>query len=351
MKATVNYKEFVKSLKTAMQAAVKGKSTLPACNNVLISAVESGLELICTDLDVRIAVAQAAFVEEQGRISVNAEVLAGWLKSVKSEIVEISDLGFTAGNSSTSIRFDVIEDFPVEPELDGEYTEITIDADHLASVLDHTVFAVDLKASRQVLRGVRLEVRDNTLTAVGTNGKHLAFMSVPCLCSKDMGFTIPASATKALHLSGNVILRIYPDKFKVIADGVCIISRLLDGFYPNWRQVVPKSTAVPFSAKVKASDLMQLPKVKSEVRAVFKFTVGQLSILWESNGGRERIDIGMEYNGPEVEHTLDLGNVGAALKRCQKGDMVTIHFAAEFAPLLFNFNGWDWVIMPFCQVQ
>ncbi|AFY69755.1 DNA polymerase III, beta subunit [Thalassoporum mexicanum PCC 7367] len=241
--------------------AVASRPTHPVLANIMLKADDKNqtVELTAFDLNLGIRVNFAATVTEPGSITLPARLFSDIVSRLPDEDVTLT---LEAGEAMAAIacgsgRYHVnglpIEEFPDLPTIDdGETTYLPIEA--LISGLDASLFAAATDETKRVLTGVHLTANAESLEFAATDGHRLSVVNAelqdadsPTPFADSLEVTIPARALreleKMLGLQTEGAIAIKFDQTQMIFQGASqtLTSRLLDGNYPNYRQLVPTS--------------------------------------------------------------------------------------------------------------
>lgn len=246
MRFTIGQSEYVEAL-GAVSNVVPARTPLPIIGNVLVAAEEDGLALSATDLDLSVTIRVAAKVEREGKVTLPARKLTDMVRALPASLVRVDGENEHVTLECEASRFRVhglpAEDFPSFPSLDfdGGRSISAGDVDRLAS---RTAFAASTEDTRPILNGVLWEMREDTMQMVATNGHRLARYSIDAEGGGSKDVIVPP---KALIQVGRIFA---PDDALTVAfdekqigfrgeTGV-VFSRLIEGPYPNYEQVIPR---------------------------------------------------------------------------------------------------------------
>ncbi len=235
--------------------SVAVRSTLPVTQNILIVAEESRLKLVATNLEMASTCWVGANVEEEGSITVPARLLTEFVNSLPNESVQIEmppggrTVQFTCGRFQAHVNGIDADDFPPIPEV-AEGVSAEIDADGMREGIARVAMAAATDESRPVLTGINTEFEGEQLTLAAADGFRLAVYRMP-LSKAVQGKTsiiIPARTLNELNrVLGDqeepVIVTVNDQRNQVMfrLNNVEIVSQLLQGTFPNYSQVIPKS--------------------------------------------------------------------------------------------------------------
>lgn len=247
MRLTISREKLQEAL-VAVAAAVPTKTTLPVLGNLLLETTERGLRISGTDLDIGVSTEIIADVEMSGAITVPAKKLLEIVRELPPAPVKLVASGeqrisLECGRSRFKLLGLPRDEFPAFPSI--EFSKAwRIKSGDLQKLISHTAFAVSTEESRPILNGVLWEVREKEARMVATNGHRLAKMEVPYDGTTRGEFIIPPKALEQVR-------RLFPsDEDLEIAKGenhlafrspfTSVYSRLIEGPYPNYDQVIPR---------------------------------------------------------------------------------------------------------------
>lgn len=228
--------------------AVGTRATLPVLGGVLLEAEGQEVRLAGTDLEIAGDARVAASVDGGGRVVLPGRVLGEIARSLPEGTVHLdADAGqgkITCGAAAFTLRTLPVEDFPnvgmvADPVL-GK-----IDAKLFAEAVAQVTKAASHDEARPILTGVLAEISKGTLTLVATDSYRLAVRETSWSgADDDLRRVVPAralaEAAKAAEGESEVRLAIGESQVGVTAGGRTLTTRLIEGEFPNWRQLVPK---------------------------------------------------------------------------------------------------------------
>jgi DNA polymerase-3 subunit beta len=231
--------------------AVSSRNTLPILSNVLLETEDDRLKLTATDLDTAIRSVIPAQISENGAVAVPAGVLNDVVSKLPDAPVtlELQDgkMKVRSGKSDYTILSLPAEDFPVVPEV-REGTDITLPQATLKDMLRLTTFAASREETRSILMGVLFEARGDKLTLVATDTHRLAWKQAQLSeeISTPVSQIIPAKPLAELErvlkdtIEETVHIRFGQSQVQFETGDVTLVSRVLDGQFPNYEKVIPK---------------------------------------------------------------------------------------------------------------
>ncbi len=350
----------------SVQNIVTTRTTLPILSNVLLRAGDNKLEFTATDLDVSISCSVEANVKKKGSSTVPVKRLFGIVRELSSleielEVDEKYSCSVTAGASFYKINGLSADEFPPIQTLKDE-KKITISQEKFKGMLRQTSFAISTDESRYVLNGIFLSLKEHKMTMVATDGRRLALVDeeVDIPETSQGEFIIPTKTVnelgRLLGTTGNLEIRFGENQaaFTLSDDKgftILIISKLVEGNYPNYRQVIPSETkeriAIPreeLLAAVRRAQIMTSDKANSVKMAVSR---NNLAITANSpEVGEARESLAINYKGKDIAIAFNPAYLVEPLKALTE-DEVFLELIDELSPGVLKINGpFLYVVMP-----
>lgn len=235
-------------------------STLPILKNILIVAEKDGITLASTNLELGITTKIRGKVDATGSFTVQARVLVDYVSLLPtgnvSVALENNELHVGGKGSKTSMKGLGAEDFPVIPKVqDG--VRFSLPVQTLKAALSKTVFAVATDESRPEINGVLLQLLNQTLTFAATDSYRLAEAQVPLATTKDEQRVIVPSRSlleliRILPEGGEVGVVVGENQVGFTTEDLEIVSRLIEGQFPDYQQIIPANFATQVTAEVEA---------------------------------------------------------------------------------------------------
>jgi DNA polymerase-3 subunit beta len=350
----------------AVQNVVTGRTTLPILSNVLMRASEGKVEFTATDLDVTVACSVEAKVSKPGATTVPVKKLFGIVRELNGGEIEIDTdeknvTSIRSGSSYFKIHGLAAEEFPPLPKFKDD-KKVALSQESVRAMLKKTSFAVSTDESRYVLNGIFMSLKDGKMTLVATDGRRLALVDEEVeISEKSAGeFIVPAKAISELNRllqdKGEVEIKFGENQssFSLKDDkgfSVLLITKLIEGNYPNYRQVIPGEARerIPVNREELLQALRRAEIMTSEKANSVKLSFGknQLSITANSpEVGEARETLAVNYKGKEMAIAFNpryLIDPLAALGV----DEVFIELIDELSPGVLKINGpFLYVVMP-----
>ena len=248
MKFTITREHLQEGL-MAVAASVPAKTTLPVLSNILVETQDDGLRLSGTDLDIAVSTTATAAVEESGAITLPARKLVEIVREMPSAAIKVSSAGeqrvtIECGRSRFKLLGLPREEFPAFPAVSFDESW-KCQARELHKLIGHVAFAASTEESRPILNGVLWELRPERMRMVATNGHRLARMDVPVAGgSEETNLIVPPKALEQIRrlfdAEEEIEIARSENHLGFRSPGTQIFTRLIEGPYPNYEQVIPR---------------------------------------------------------------------------------------------------------------
>ncbi len=348
---------------------------LPILNNVLIKAIDGKIELISTNLEIGIIRQVRGKVENEGQFTVDSKLISEYINLLNTgEKVKIEEKGgelkVECGNYKTKIKGEEAKDFPLIPSINKKdgFTCSVVD---FRRALNSVAFSVSNSENRLELTGILFSLSKNKLTMVATDSYRLAEkeLLVDVIGSpEEQKHIIPSRTAQELlrvlnnlndsDIEGEERVSCYFSDNQVLfsVDSVDLISRLINGNYPDYKQIIPnsKETQVLVDRQeliraVKAAALFSKTGV-NDVTLVFtkdKITVSAFS----GSSGESQVELEVETDGKDNEVTINHRYLLDGLNNIDS-QIVSIHILNNNSPCLIQSDRSDnylYIVMPIRQ--
>ncbi|MCF6176890.1 MAG: DNA polymerase III subunit beta [Victivallaceae bacterium] len=360
MKISLNRQEFLNSLQKIINI-VGNKSTLPVLANILFEAQNGKLTLTTTDLEIRVSAVLSADIEIEGKTTLPAKKLFSMVGKFMADtiLIETNEKHHSqiiCGSSKFMLLGLVADDFPLAKDF-SVLKGFKMKEGDLSKMIDQISYAVSVDDSRKALHGILCSIKENTVVMAATDGKRLAVTERVAdeVNGEDMDVIIPLKAAnevkRIMDGSGLVSIEIGEKQVFFTTDSVKIETKLIEGNYPNYRQVIPTefSKVIEVDKNVLGSklELVSLALADSASYVIVTFENNQIVLNASSSSvgeGRDSIDI--EYAHEKIEVSFNAAFLAAPLRHCD-ADKVKIKFNDNITPVAIEGgDGFLYVIMP-----
>ena len=338
MRFTITRENLLQGL-GAVAGSIPARTTLPVLSNILIEAEEGGVRMSGTDLDTAVSVRVTAEVAEPGAITAPAKKLQEIARELPGA-TEINTQGDSIFINSGRSRFKLNglprDEFPAFPKVEFAESWKVTGAD-LQRLITHVSFAASTEETRPILNGVLWQLRDGDMRMVATNGHRLAKMTLPV----ESGGDVPAADLIVHPKALGQVQRLFPGDTPVEvarsenhlgfrSETVQVFTRLIEGPYPNYEQVIPKD-----NDKNMVADKTALTQA-----------VRRMAIVASDQTHRIRMSLG----GPMLRFSVESPDLGAANEELPveyDGEPLEIGFNAQYLLELLRYMPTDEVKMTF----
>jgi DNA polymerase-3 subunit beta len=370
MKFKINRDHFSNGLAQVLNV-VGSKATMPILSNVLIEADKDFISLTTTNLDLGIRCKIKAEVKESGAVTLPVKRLATIVRELPNVDVTFDgspnhQVKLTSGGSNFRIMGIGKEEFPPLPEF-GDEKSFTLEQAELTAMVKSVSYAQSSDETRYILNGVYFSFKDGKLSLVATDGRRLA------LISKDIEVPAPSAGSIILPAKTvNELVRMLDkgEKLKIsfnerrasfqistdkdssgLIDSIYLYSKVVEGNYPNYNQVIPKEThqRIKLERELFLQCVHRAALVCSEKSNSVKVKLSSnlLEITAQSpDFGEAHESMAIAYSGPELQVAFNPQFIMDPLRALTK-DEVFFEVKDEVSPGVFKtLESFICVIMP-----
>ncbi len=369
MKLSVSKIEMQEKL-AHIQNIVEKKNTMPILSHFLLSAGKKGSYIIATDIETALKEPLDANIEKEGKICIPARKLFEIVREVDGdlsfEVVDEQWLKVRSGASDFRLACLPHGDFPTWPST-GDVEEVTINAPVLQEMIEKTIYSAGESDTRYTLNGLLFHAKpgDKSLTVVGTDGHRLALIirQMDDEIKNEKRIVVPRKAVSELRRfltdSGEgeetkkTRISIGEKHLLFSIDNIQFLTRLIDGAYPNYENVIPQANEKKMSIGTDTfSKVLRRVSVMSKERAsAVRFDLEEDKLTVSSSSpdlGEAKEEVLVDYKGDKVSlgfnarYMLDV--LGA-----MTSDKVLLELQDPLSPVLVKEDGseeYKCVIMP-----
>jgi DNA polymerase-3 subunit beta len=344
-----------------VQHVVSSRTTLPILSNVLIVAKGDRLQFTTTDLDVGITGSVMANVDKEGATTLPAKKIVNIVRELPASEVEVSvDSKNIATIVSGSAIFKVNglseAEFPPFPDFDGA-KEFKIQQSDLRDGLKKTSYAISSDETRYVLNGIYTSFRDGKMTLVATDGRRLAMAEsdLEFPASHETDVIIPTKAVQELQrllgTEGELSLRLSDNQVSIIVGDTLLVSKLIEGNYPNYRQVIPSDAneRVELPREALLDTVRRVSLLASDKSSSVKLVFGDNKVEISANSpdvGEAREEMLVKYEAKQIQVAFNPEFMMAPLRNLET-ETVYLDLIDEMSPGVIRIDGsFLYVLMP-----
>jgi DNA polymerase III subunit beta len=345
MKLTIEKSTLLNALQK-VQAIVGQRSTLPILSNVLLKAEGDTISFTTTDMEVCVKTDVTAVIEAPGGTTLPARRFFSICRELPDGVVEIEvDARDVATIRSGPSFFKLVglseDDFPPLPEFE-ENAVYTIEQSAFRDMLQKITYAASTDETRYILNGALLSFKDEKLTIVATDGRRLAMVEQEVEFAEDAqaDLVVPSKTIneliKTLNDEGTLHIRVSATQIAFDFDKILIVSKLIEGTYPNFNQVIPAQCEerVAIDRETILTAVRRVSLLTDDQTASIKLCFGSNKLELITNSpevGEARETIPVKYDGKEISIAFNPGFLMAPLRHLDS-DEIFFELSDELSP-------------------
>jgi len=323
MKITCTQENLARSL-SYLERATGKQSTLPILSNFLLSGGKGGLKLSATNLEIGVVSVIGAKIDGEGEIAVPVKIVSNFVHNLPLNGVIVLDLdgktlSLESGGYKMKVRGLDSKDFPIIPEKKGEYL-ISLPAQDFKVALQKLLPCVSVNESRIELTGVNFLFLEKEVHIAATDSFRLAEQIIT-LTDDEKGsgygeFFLNTPSLILPQMAMQEIARIISPDSKVIrfafeenqvffdVDGVSLVSRVINGKYPDYKQILPKNFS--YTVKISREEILRSVRMagifssqmQGEMLLAFSSEKGEMVVSSQSSDiGENKTVLPVEVTG------------------------------------------------------
>ena len=360
MKFSIEKDQILEALQK-VQSIVGQRTTLPILSNVLLEAKKGKLTLATTDMEVSVRTSIEADIDEEGATTLPARRFFSICRDLPSHQVDIgvsNDDVATILSGSYSCKLEGLskDDFPPMPTFE-ESSSYMLKQGTLKDILQKTSYAASTDESRAILNGSLMAFRDNKLTVVCTDGRRLALVEqeIDIPDDAEVDIVVPTKTVneliKTLGEDGEASVKTSATQVAFEFGNIFIISKLIDGTYPNYRQVIPSQCEerIAVDREMLQSAIRRVSLMLDDQASSVKIqiTENRMELLTSSPEiGESRESVPVKYSGKDITIAFNPAFLSAPLKHLDS-DEIFFELSDELSPGVIKSNvPFLYVIMP-----
>lgn len=363
MNIIIKREELLPALQT-VNGVVERRQTLPILSNLLLAASKENIKLTASDMEVELVATIDKSCREAGEITLPARKLLDICRALPEDAeikVETSgdQIQVRSGKSRFSLSTLPSQEYPLV-EIGEPAVEFSLSQHTLKSLLDRTAFAMAQQDVRYYLNGLLLELENDAIHAVATDGHRLAMCNteIELKMEQPVQIIVPRKGVQELiRLLGDsdesVAVRISGNHIQIVMEGLQFTSKLIDGKFPDYERVVPEYGKTPIVADreqlrqslIRAS-ILSNEKYRGVRLLLDKGRLRAIAHNPEQEEAEEEVSV--SYEGPELEIGFNVSYLLDALAIIKSGNVrLTINDPNSSCLLLPEDNGdCKYVVMP-----
>lgn len=348
---------------------------LPILNNILIKAEGGNIELVSTNLEIGVVHQLRGKTETEGQFTVDSKLITEYVNLLNgSENVKLEEkegeLKLECGSYKTKIKGELAKEFPLIPVIpkDGYFS---CHINDFKKSLNSVIFAVSASENRVELTGVLFSFLKDKLSLAATDSYRLAESELAVInngAKDDVKVIVPAKTAQeflrilnsvdmsALESEADVKIYISDNQILFTVDSVDLISRLINGHYPDYKQIIPTQSQTKVIVErqelvraVKASALFSKTGIND---VTLKFTKNKIIVsAFSGASGESQVEVEASIDGGDNEITINYRYLVDGLNNIN-GDLVKIGVLNGNTPCVLRAEKDDnylYIIMPIRQ--
>jgi DNA polymerase-3 subunit beta len=377
MKFIIVQENFKKGL-SIVSHGISKNINLPILNNILIKAEENTIQFISTNLEIGIINKVRGKIESNGAFTVDSKIITEYVNLLPSGNIEIeendNELKIECDNYKTKIKGESAKDFPLIPIINqNSYCSCSIN--DFKKALNSVIFAVSNNENRIELAGVFFSFEENQLILASTDSYRLAEKKIkikPVADFNDQKIIVPAKTIQELlrilnnfssedvsfEQNNEVKIAISDNQILFTIDNIELISRLINGQYPEYQQIIPDNSKTDilvnkqeFSRAVKAAAIFS----KTGINDVnLEFNHNKIIISASSGqSGESRVDVDAKITGVDNDIAINYRYLIDGLNNIDS-ENVKIKIVSNNTPCILtsdneNNDNYIYIVMPIRQ--
>jgi DNA polymerase-3 subunit beta len=313
MNILINKTELLGAISTVTRA-IASRTTMDILEGIYIETVPSGLKLKCSDLSLQMESIIPASVEQDGSITVPGRLFSEFIRRLPEEQVEINTsdkkMNIKSGRSRTTLQGLSASDFPNMPPLNNTVT-FEMPQNILKSMIRQTVFSIAQDETKPILTGALMQLEDGSFTIVALDGYRLAIRKENVVSDGKAQAVIPGrSLTEIMRTlsDGDEKVSVNISRTHVMLDlgFTKIVSRLLEGDFIKYKQILPSSRESRVQAQreellesIERASLMARESKNNIIK--LSFTEDNLNVSANSEMGNVVEDLPISLTGNDID--------------------------------------------------
>jgi DNA polymerase-3 subunit beta len=368
MKLKIKKDEILKGLQR-IQGVVDKKNTMPILANMLLVADGKGIEIIATDLEIGLRGRYSAEVEKPGAVTVSAKKMFEIVRELPEENIQVrmedgNWVKIVSGRSQFKLVGLPKEEYPSMPDV-AEEGMITVAGETLREMIKKTLYAAGENDARYVLNGLYVHLSSAkgglNIRMVGTDGHRLSMIDKTVEAKhKEESVIVPKKAMIELRRlleedSSQEGFQIGFSKNHALfkRDGLVMVSKLIDGNYPNYQQVLPTQSTkkVAVSKDLLTHAVKRVSILSKEKTNAVKMQLEKGSLFLSTNNpevGEANEELAVDYQGDGLSIGFNSRYLMDVLMAMDK-ETITLELNDSLSPCLIKEEGdeaYKCVVMP-----
>lgn len=327
MKFTVNQREMLYAL-NIVSKAVSSSTTLEVLKGVYIETLDNHLLMKSNDLSLSIQVEIPALVEEKGNVLIDFQLFNELVRKLPDDAVTLNKkedaLSLVCGHASYKLLMMDSSYFPQIPLVEGG-KEVRMNQGMFSDLIKMTNFAISTDETRPILTGSLMEVEGDEMKMVSIDGYSIAMKKVPIVSGENVRVVVPGKTLRevqriiAYNVDDDIVLQITDNYISFSFENVLIVSKILQGEYVNYKQVISDDFAISSDIDVReffsAIDRAAIMANRSKNYLIIcQFEDDTLKITSSAQSGQAKEEVDIRKTGDNIRIGLNPNYLLKALR-------------------------------------
>ena len=326
------------------------RTTLPVLANILLKTEKGRLRLSATDLEIGISTYLGGKVDKEGQITLPARLLYEFVSTNTDDVVNLelkgTDVILKSKHYTATIKGIEASEFPAIPDITPDF-EAEVNTFDFRTAITQTVFAAALDETRPILSGVLIKINGDELKMAATDSFRLSEKTLRLnkKVEKKTEVVIPArTMVEMVRLletgPENMRLRIGENQVAFTIGDVYMVSRILEGAFPDYEQIIPKD--LPVKSSVQREELLGAMKMSalfardSANNIKVNISSKEIVILAISpQMGENKAKVNAQTTGGEIDISFNARYILDALQ-AMTGKQTELYFAGKLSPCIIK---------------
>ena len=350
-----------------VEKAIPSKSTLPILENIYIEILENELKFRGHNLEIGIEnYINIENVDAQGKILIKARTLSNLISKLPNQKITFTIKDNKVQLKTNSVDLDLFginaNEYPSFPEVENG-VQLELSVEDLKDLIKMTIFSVSFDETKQFLSGILCKKEKNKLIFISTDGFRLSLNKKKIISSQDdFSVIIPYKAVNEIY---KIIQQVNSDtkiKINISSNQVCfmmdkfvLVSRIIQGQFPDYHQVLPEETINSFtiSRKILLDACERANIFASEANDIIRFAFNKKGLIITSQAPslgdfKEKVDINREKGEEDIKIAFNVKLLLDVLKHLESDDF-RLEFNSQFSPCIIkeiNNKEYIYILMP-----
>ncbi len=346
MKLVINQKNLKRAV-GLVEKVVSKNASLPILGNILLKTENGRLRLSATNLEVGINALVGVKIEEVGEIAIPARIFSDFINTIQDEKVSLSTKNNTLTINTENYKTNILgfdpKDFPIIPKIKSEAV-VSIPAKSLKNALLKVVDSMATSEARPELSGVFMQIKEKECILVSTDIFRLSEVIIPVTASGSASIILPRNTITELvrmcgDLEGDVQIKYSDNQVAFIAEDIELVSRVVDGTYPPYKNVIPEKFVS--RALIKRSEL----ESNTRLAGLFSSNISDVKLVCgedkltitakNSDKGEIETSIPITLKNEPFELSLNYRYILDGIKNIATSEII-IEFTGSGSPLIMR---------------